>query len=64
MTDQERAQFFKAAVEHRKKNTASPEAAREFFMRIGVLTKKGNLRKPYKHLFQILAQHKSLINHS
>jgi hypothetical protein len=60
MTDQERAQFFKDAEAYRKKITSSPEAAKQFLVRVGICTPKGNLRKPYKHLFHILARHKDL----
>jgi hypothetical protein len=50
MNDQERKQFMEAARLYRAKATSSKRAARENLVDSGIFTKKGNLRKPYKHL--------------
>lgn len=51
MTLQERNAAIVAAMEKKtKRSTRSPEAALAALVEFGIMTKKGNLRKPYKHL--------------
>lgn len=60
-SDKDREAFFKAAEKYKKWIMSSPEAKHQSLVNIGIITPKGNLRKPYKHLFHILARHKDLI---
>ncbi len=50
MTDQERQDFLKILESYKNKLSKNKNAAREFLVDVGVYTKKGNLRKNYKHL--------------
>lgn len=51
MTIQERnAAILTALAEKTKRSTQSREAALEALVGYGIMTPKGNLRKPYKHL--------------
>ena len=43
MTDQQREKLIKALDEQAAKNTASPQAAREFLIKTGTYTEKGEL---------------------
>lgn len=48
MTEKEAKQFHKAVEELKKKFKSSPEIAREFLIKAGILTKAGNLRRVYR----------------
>jgi hypothetical protein len=48
MSQKERDEFAKQAIAHRKSVTANAKASKQFLIAVGVLTPKGNLRKPAK----------------
>ena len=50
MSQREYQETMKGLDAHQKKVTASPDAARAFLTRLGVLTKKGNVTARYKHV--------------
>lgn len=50
MSKQEKEDFKKAVESHKKEVLASKEASQQFLVELGIFTKKGNVRKPYKHL--------------
>lgn len=50
MTDKERNEFLIILENKRKKLSKDPVAAKKFLVDIGIITDKGNLRKPYKNL--------------
>lgn len=51
MTEKERKELLKYMEKLKKKFAGDKEAAREFLVSAGIYTKKGNLRKPYRHLY-------------
>ncbi|HEX5154284.1 MAG TPA: hypothetical protein VFW07_22705 [Parafilimonas sp.] len=50
MSDKEREEFIKALKTQTEKLSKNKKASRKFLVDVGIITKKGNLRKPYKHL--------------
>lgn len=48
MTDKERKKILLEMEEYIKKVSSSKKKSREFLVKAGICTKKGNLRKPYK----------------
>lgn len=50
MTEKERNALLKAIEKKRAEIQKDPEVGRQFLIDVGVITEKGNLRKPYKHL--------------
>lgn len=50
MSNTEIKELVKGLKAYKKEVTASKEASREFLIRVGIVTEKGNLTKPYKHL--------------
>jgi hypothetical protein len=50
MSQREYQETMKGLDAHQKKVTASPDAARAFLTRLGVLNKKGNVTTRYKHV--------------
>lgn len=50
MSKKERQDFVKIIEKYREKLSKDKQASRKFLVDIGIFTKKGNLRQPYKHL--------------
>ncbi len=50
MTGKEREEFLVILEKKRKKLAKDPIAAKKFLVDVGIITSKGNLRKPYKNL--------------
>lgn len=50
MTEQERKEFIKILERYKRKFAKNKNASREFLIKVGIYTEKGNLRKNYKHL--------------
>ncbi len=50
MSDKERKEFIEALKAHTQKLSKDKKASRKFLVDTGIITDKGNLRKPYKHL--------------
>jgi hypothetical protein len=50
MSDKERKEYMQKFGELRKKLATDPVAAKEFLVAAGIITAKGNLRKPYRNL--------------
>ena len=50
MSEKERKEFQEIMETYRKKVTRSKETSQKFLVELGIITEKGNLRKPYKHL--------------
>lgn len=50
MSEKERKEFQEIMETYRKKVTRSKETSQKFLIELGIITEKGNLRKPYKHL--------------
>lgn len=50
MSKKEIVEFEAALKDYGKEIAASKEKSNAFLVRIGVITKKGNVRKPYKNL--------------
>ena len=50
MSDKERKDYLIKLEGLRKKLSADPVAAKNFLVAAGIITPKGNLRKPYKNL--------------
>lgn len=50
MTDKEREAFKKTLEEYKEKFAKDSKAARDFFIKVGILTKKGTRSKHYKNL--------------
>jgi hypothetical protein len=48
MTTQDAASYRKALKEVSRKTSSSQAAARKFLASAGIITPKGNLRKPYR----------------
>lgn len=59
MSQQERKKFKEAVESYKKEVLSSKEASQKFLIELGIFTRKGNVRKPYKHLCipQDLASH-------
>ena len=51
MSEKEREEFIAYIEEYTKKMIADKKLARDFYIRAGILTKKGKLAAPYKHLY-------------
>ena len=56
MSQQEYEQTLEAVQEQRKKATASPEAARAYLIRLGVLTEEGEVEEKHADLCVLLGQ--------
>lgn len=50
MTEKERKELLQILEKYKRKFEGDKEAAREFLVSVGIYTKKGNLRKPYRQL--------------
>ena len=50
MTAQEHKRFVSLLNQYKRKVTKDKSFARSFLIDLGVVTEKGNLRKPYKNL--------------
>lgn len=50
MTDDERKALIKGMKKLKKKFLKDPDARLKFFIKAGILNKKGNLTKPYRDL--------------
>ncbi len=50
MSDKERIEFIEAIKKQTQKLSKSKTASKKFLVDTGIITAKGNLRKPYKHL--------------
>lgn len=50
MSDKERKEFETILKKYKKKLSGNREASRALLVRTGIVTKKGNLTKNYKHL--------------
>jgi hypothetical protein len=50
MNDRERKEFIRILQQYKMKFSRSRKASMKFLVDVGILTKKGNLRKPYKNL--------------
>ncbi|GAA4451710.1 hypothetical protein GCM10023092_09550 [Rurimicrobium arvi] len=50
MSDKELREFSDAMKRYTKKLAKDKRASKAFLVRTGIITEKGNLRKPYKHL--------------
>jgi hypothetical protein len=50
MSDKERKEYLVRLEELREKLSKDPVAAKDFLVAAGIITSKGNLRKPYKNL--------------
>jgi len=48
MTDKEREKLLSEMEEYIKKVSSSKKKSRDFLVKAGICTKKGNLRKPYR----------------
>lgn len=48
MTEEQRQLYLKALEKRKKKALKSKKASLEFLIEMGILTKKGNLKSPYK----------------
>lgn len=56
MTKEDRIEFSAAIKRVSKRMLQDKEYAKAFFVRAGIITPKGNLRKPYRHLCIALGQ--------
>lgn len=50
MSDKERKEFSVAIKKYTEKLSKSKKESKEFLVRTGIITEKGNFREPYKHL--------------
>lgn len=50
MSEKERKEFSTAIKKYTEKLSKSKKASKDFLVRTGIITEKGNLREPYKHL--------------
>ena len=50
MTEKERVGFTRDMEKFGKEISRSKELSRDFLVQAGIITVKGNLRKPYRHL--------------
>ena len=50
MSDKERKEFSEAIKKYSEKLSKSKKESKEFLVRTGIITVKGNFREPYKHL--------------
>jgi hypothetical protein len=56
MSEEERKEFIEIIEKYHKKVSGNKKAARELLYDAGIITKKGNLRRNYKHLCILLGQ--------
>lgn len=50
MSEKELKEFSAAIKLYTKKLSTNKKASKEFLVKTGIITAKGNLREPYKHL--------------
>ena len=50
MGKEERTKFIETLKKTQKELSKSKEASKKFLVDTGIITEKGNLKKPYKHL--------------
>ncbi|MBK7128847.1 MAG: hypothetical protein IPM74_02555 [Crocinitomicaceae bacterium] len=50
MTEEERQKYLKELAKKRKEALKNKAAALKFLKQLGILTKKGNLKSPYKEV--------------
>jgi hypothetical protein len=50
MSDKERKEFSAAIRKYTEKVSKNKKESKEFLVRTGIITEKGNFREPYKHL--------------
>jgi hypothetical protein len=56
MSEEEVKEFMVFAKKYTKKLARDKKASHEFLVAVGIITKKGNLRKNYKNLPALLGQ--------
>lgn len=56
MSNKEREELNKAIKEYGREVSTNKEASKQLLINIGVMTEKGNIRKPYKRLCTVLGQ--------
>ncbi|WP_175459600.1 hypothetical protein [Pedobacter sp. ok626] len=50
MSEKERKEFSTAIKKYTERLSKSKKESKEFLVRSGIITEKGNFREPYKHL--------------
>lgn len=50
MSDKDRKEFIVILEQYKSRLSKDKEASRKFLVDVGIVTKNGNLREPYKHL--------------
>lgn len=50
MNEQEKSEFLKILKKEREKFSQNSEEAKEFLVKVGISTTKGNFKKAYKYL--------------
>jgi hypothetical protein len=50
MSEKERREFSEAIKKYTQKLSKSKKESKDFLVRTGIITKKGNFREPYRHL--------------
>ena len=50
MSEKERREFSASMKEYAIYLSKNKEASKDFLVRVGIITPKGNFRKPYRHL--------------
>lgn len=50
MSEKEKREFSAILQQYKEKLSGDKEASRQFLVDAGIITPKGNLREPYKHL--------------
>ena len=50
MSDQERSEILKSVEKTKKKLAKDEKASKDFLIDLGIYTRKGNLKRNYKHL--------------
>jgi hypothetical protein len=56
MSEKERKEFSASLKQYQEKLSGDKEASRRFLVNAGIITSKGNLREPYKHLSLCMQQ--------
>lgn len=56
MSDKEKREFSAILQQYKEKLSGNKKASRQFLVDVGIITPKGNLRKPYKHLTLCIPQ--------
>lgn len=56
MSEKERKEFSALLKQYKEQLSGDKEASRRFLVDAGIITPKGNLREPYKHLSLCIQQ--------